>query len=228
MLKGIYILLILILCCINGYAQKVNRDSLKELQPIRIIYKTNPAAIFWGPIFTTGEYRINREVVIDKQHSWEFGFSYLDKNPILGLIEKAINSASTTPVLYIKGFRAQISTRFYPKLGLSNRSGIAPHGFYIAPQLSYSTAYLSTTNLFKGGYYYRASNFNINLLNGIQFLIGKKFTIDLFSGIGFKQVNVKYTTPKYSKYIDPEEFFLFPGKLKLTVGVNFGIPIYRK
>lgn len=210
------------------YSQKVNRDSLLNIQPIRFINKSNPFAIFWGPIFTSGEYKISREVIIDKQHSWEFGFSYLDKNPIIGVFERILNPTTSGTRFYVKGFRTQLMTRFYPNLGFEKRPGTAPHGLYLAPHFSYSTAFISTSTLFKGGYYYRASNLNINFLCGLQFLVSKYFTVDFFGGIGLKQIALKYTTPQYSKFVDPKDFFLFPGKFKLTMGFSLGIPIYRK
>jgi hypothetical protein len=227
-MKFIKVLFCLVLISTNLYSQKVNKDSLLNIQPIRFINKINPFTIFWGSIFRTGEYKFNREVIIDKQHSWEFGFSYLDKNPVIGLFERILNPTTSGTRFYVKGFRTQLMTRFYPNLGIGKRPGTAPHGIYLAPHFSYSTAFISTSTLFKGGYHYRASNINVNLLCGLQFLVGKRLTVDLYGGIGIKQVSLKYTTPNYSKYIDPEDFFFFPGKLKLTLGFCFGIPIYRK
>jgi len=229
-LKKILLLYCLIFVGYNLFAQKISRDSLLKIQPIRVIYKTNPLAVLVGPFFISAEYKLKREVVIDKQHTWEAGFSYLDKNIGLAVVEKMARNRGMISNMgfMVKGFKAELSAKYYPSIGFGKYAGIAPHGFFLAPRVAYTTLLYATNNLYQKGSYYRASNFSVNFIGGFQFLFFKYMTIEFTGGMGIKQLNLYLTKNHKTSQVSSKPLPAIPGRFNLVLGTSIGIPLYRK
>ncbi|MGQ0828820.1 MAG: hypothetical protein ACT4ON_10540 [Bacteroidota bacterium] len=189
-----------------------------------IIIKTNPTAILWGPIFFTAEYRLMVEMPSSKNQSIQFGISYLGKSPIWAIVEKQAGTG-WQPHFVINGIRIQFANKFY----LTRKKYGSPFGFYIAPHVSYSNAHISLSK--SRAYrkvYIDATQFSANLLVGLQVGRGKKFTADVFAGLGYKKNTWIYHSTSYkSTPYDTEDFgVLFNFPIKLTLGLNLGWALY--
>lgn len=199
---------------------KVKKQYYK--QPL--LLKSNPMAVLWGPIPFTAEYRIVAEVTSGRKRSAQLGISYLGKS----LLWKMVEDATKTPARYqfkINGWRLQAGYRLY----LNGKSRYAPFGFYVSPTVSYSNARISIgLNNYYKQVYYDFRHFNANLLMGVQ--LGRKadITMDIFTGIGYKENRVFYhANNTHIIPYDTEEFGAFyNGPIKLVFGINFGYAIY--
>ena len=161
-------------------------EEIINPQAVNTIIKTNPLTILWGSIPLTAEYRVMVEQTSSKNQSDQIGISYLGKSPVLKLFE---DSTEDSNLLIVRGFRFQASHKFYINklgdlLGLPF-SEYAPHGLYISPHLSYSTAKFSTKFLNSRDVFIRITHFNVNFLVGYQ-LIHDFWALDFFVGLGYK------------------------------------------
>jgi len=192
------------------------------LQPL--ILKTNPLAILWGPIPFTAEYRLVAEITTGRRQSSQIGISYLTTSPVWKLIETAAKIPSKYH-LKIKGWRIQVAHKFY----LIGRKKYAPFGFYISPNISYSNAQISI-GLQR---YYRQNyldfrHFNASILVGVQMGRNSRFTMDIFSGLGYKKNTVLFhaSSTLIIPY-DTEDFGdFYNSNIKLVFGINFGYKVY--
>ena len=189
-------------------------------QKIHAIIKFNPIPILWGTLVYTGEYRLLTEFTTAKRQSTQLGIGYLGK----GLIYKAVEDSFGifgSQKAKISGFRIQASHRFFP-----SRKNYSPQGFYISPHISYAFAKLSTPNFRANNYYIGESNFNINLLVGIQLFIARTVSVDFFGGLGYKKIKFwEQYEDRPRVYFDPFDGkkSLYNSNLKLNLGLNFGI-----
>lgn len=203
----------------------VNVDSLKKYppQPITNVVKFNPLPILWGPIPLTAEYRILREIPIGMQQSVQIGVSYLGKNPFVAISEATSGGGLSynNPVTRIttRGFRLQLSHRFYFS------DNITPKGAYFGPHVSYSQAYFSDKYLTNYQIHIRATHFNVNMLLGYQIIVWDKFSIDFFTGLGYKKNLWQENSAANGVYqtINMDDIPLYSLPVKFTLGVNFGI-----
>ena len=228
-----HVLFLFMLNAIFVYSNLVTDTIRLKLKPLKkekefhkqpLLLKTNPLAILWGPIPFTAEYRLISEITTGQRHSEQIGISFLNTSPLWKIIEK------TTPIsskykLKTKGWRIQYAHRFY----LIKRKKYAPFGFYVSPTISYSNAQISIglLNYYRKSYY-NFSNLNINLLLGYQFGKNSRFTVDIFSGIGYKKNTVFYHVNSYKiTPFDTKDFGEFYNSdLKLSIGINFGWAFY--
>lgn len=190
------------------------------------------------PIFTS-EYRLLIEIPDGPTRSAQIGFSYLGKGLIIRLAENDTLKKNPNAIYLrsvISGFRVQASYRFYfndwmHAIGLSDEPIYAPRGFYLSPHVSYATA--KVTYKFANQYdiYKRANHFNVNLLSGCQFTLFRKFSTDLFVGVGYKQNLWYMRNQNIIKQVPPpeelEDFMKnsplrYSGPLKISLGINFG------
>ncbi len=189
-----------------------------------IIIKTNPSAILWGPILFSAEYRVMVEMPSSRTQAMQFGISYLGKSPLWAIMEKQTKTG-WQPHFVVNGFRIQIANKFY----LIQRRRGSPFGFYIAPQVSYSNAHiaLSKYRAYKKTYI-DATQWSANILVGVQVGRNKRFTADVFAGLGYKKNIWTYHATSYrvGPY-DTQDFgTLFNSPLKLTLGLNLGLALY--
>ena len=189
-------------------------------QKIHAIIKFNPIPILWGPLLYTGEYRLLSEFTTSKRQSTQIGVGYLGKSLIYKLMEDSLGIFGSQKTI-IKGFRIQASHRFFP-----SRKRYSPQGFYISPHISYAFAKLTTPYFQANNIYIGESNFNINMLAGVQFFIARTVSVDFFAGFGYK--NLKFWQQVETKprvYFDPfdGQKSLYNSHFKFNLGMNFGI-----
>jgi len=193
-------------------------------QAVNTVIKTNPLAILWGSIPFTAEYRVMIELTSAKNQSDQIGISYLGKSPVLKLFEDSIEDLN---LLIVRGIRFQASHKFYINklgdlLGLPF-SEYAPHGLYISPHLSYSTAKFSTKFFNSRDVFIKGTHFNINLLFGYQ-LIRDFWALDFFAGLGYKKNSWIEHYQQNPAPINTSEFGEFYNSpVKLNLGFNAGL-----
>jgi len=207
----------------NIHSQPQDEEFVNP-QVVNSIIKTNPLALLWGPIPFTAEYRVMIELTSSKNQSNQVAISYLGKSPVLKLFEDSI---SELELLIIRGFRFQASHKFYLNnlgslLGLPY-SEYAPHGLYISPHLSYSSAIFSTKFFNSRDVFIKATHFNVNFLFGYQ-LIREFWALDFFAGLGYKKNtwiehdqnnNINFDTSDFGKF--------YNSPVKLNLGFNVGV-----
>lgn len=223
--SNIIILLIFIthypLFIIHSQAQD---EEIINPQAVNNIIKTNPLAILWGSIPLTAEYRVMIELTSSRNQSNQIGISYLGKSPVLKLFEDSIEELN---LLIVRGIRFQASHKFYINklgdlLGLPY-SEYAPHGLYISPHLSYSTAKFSTKFLNSQDVFIKGTHFNVNLLAGYQ-LIRDFWALDFFAGLGYKKNTWIEQDQQNSININTSDFGKFYNSpVKLNLGFNVGV-----
>lgn len=227
-----YILCFWILNGIAAYAfvegDTIRKKTLpvpkKEYYPQPVLLKTNPLAIFWGPIPFTAEYRLVTEFTTGRKQCSQIGISYLNTSPAWKIVEKAAKIPDKYHLI-IKGWRIQVAHKFY----LVNRKKYAPFGFYISPNISYSNAHISVgLQRYYRQNYFDFRHFNADLLAGFQIGKNSRITLDVFAGIGYKKNTVLYHATSYLIIpYDTEDFGgFYNSNVKLTLGVNFGWAIY--
>ena len=232
--SNITILLIFIihypLFIIHSHGQEAEIISVGAHQPadnpqtVNTVIKTNPLAILWGSIPFTAEYRVMIELTSSKNQSNQVGISYLGKSPVLKLFEDTIQNLN---LLIVRGFRFQAAHKFYINrpggpLGLSY-SEYAPHGFYISPHISYSSAKFSTKFFNSRDVFIKGTHLNINLLFGYQ-LITDFWAFEIFAGLGYKknswirhdqQNNINMNTSDFGNF--------YNSPVKINLGFNVGV-----
>ncbi len=189
-------------------------------QKIHAIIKFNPIPILWGPLLYTGEYRILTEFTTAKRQSTQIGVGYLGKSLIYKQFEDSFGIFGSQKTI-IKGFRVQASHRFFP-----SKKKYSPQGFYISPHVSYAYAKLTTPYFMANNIYIGESNFNVNLLAGVQLFIARTVSVDFFGGFGYKKLKFwQQYRNKPRLYFDPfdGEKSLYNSNFKFNLGVNFGI-----
>lgn len=213
----------------TSYSQEIP-DNFARLdtfiRPLSII-KTNPLPILWGPIPLTSEYRLIYETSTFYNQSVSIGVSYLGKNMLVNLFSLIDSSLrSDWEKLKIRGIRGQISYKFF--IGKKKPHKIyGPHGLYIGPLLSYSSAKV-TDEYFsvRRNFYMKFANFNLNCITGLQIIAFNKFSFDMFSGLGYRYnvFIVNYLNqPNISRMIIlPLDDVPFFKNLKFTLGFNLG------
>jgi len=111
--------------------------------------------------------------------------------------------------LNTSGFRGQVWYKFY-----IGRDTEAPKGFYVGPHISYGNANLVVNDDEANKLGIQKINFNGVI--GYQIISGGGFALDVFTGLGVK--NIKYT-------IEGETDDIIDGELedKFTPAVAFGL-----
>lgn len=191
-------------------------------QRVRNVIKTNPLMMIWGPVMLTSEIRLMNEIVTSKKQAVQIGFSYYGKSPLLLMVENdSVYTNNNSVKLAIQGFRFQLQNKFY----LSNK-GYSPKGFYVSPHLSYSSVKFSTKFFSQYDNFIQITQFDINLLAGIQF-IKRHFAFDLFWGVGYKRnIWTEFQSPNSIRNIPPPDNMpfanLYKSPFKFTIGFNVG------
>jgi hypothetical protein len=191
----------------------IGKSYAQEEKDFRYSIKTNPLAVLGGPFWIlivpiTGEYRVMFEARTLPKQSVEIGLGYLGASSIINL-GKLGDSIS----LSIGGFRGQIMYKFFITRDK------APKGFYVGPYFSYATATFRNGN--KSSDNVTATKINGAIILGYQVITKGGFALDVFTGLGFK--NIKYSVSLANKSTSFDMSNL-TGKngANVNFGLNFG------
>lgn len=187
-------------------------------QRVRSLTKTNPFAVFWGPIPLTSEFKILQEWTTHPYQSVQVGFSLLRKSPIVSLFEDTLTGSNDHYV--IRGWRFQLAKRYY-----MHGTGLAPQGIYISPSFSYSTAKISTELALRSGYFLKATHYNASLLTGAQIVVFDTFCFDMFTGLGIQdKIWTEHDTNRnFVRSIPLSELGMIDWQVKFTLGFSVGL-----
>ncbi len=192
----------------------------KDPQKPDAVLKTNPLAMIWGHVPFTSEFRFVDELTTARWQSLQFGVSVFGKSPVLYLLEEQYNHKhkGQRSISYeVHGFRFQFAYKFY-----LSRKRFAPCGWYLAPDVSFSTVKLSTVHGYQFGSYIQATQYNLNVMIGKQ-SFRKKFAIDYFFGVGWKQNSWQFVySPTRIKRLDIKNIPYYFEPLNIFIGINFG------
>ena len=164
-------------------------QSLKaQDKEYRFTLKTNPLAAMGGPIWVlfvpvTGEYKVMFEARTTKHQSVETGLSYLGPSMFLNLDE--LSERDTISGVKTQGFRAQVMYKFF-----LTRDQLAPEGFYVGPHISYAKARIANKD--NPDDEFTAAKLNFNVLFGYQLITNGGFTLNVYTGLGFKLRDYEY------------------------------------
>jgi len=169
-------IIVFILLIFVGQSARAQED--KEY---RFTIKTNPLAALGGPLYVlfipiTGEYKILFESRTTRNQSIEMGTSYLGPSALLNL-DQLLDKDSISSVK-TSGFRFQLTYKFF----LTKES--APEGFYVGPHVSYATAKIRDQD--NPDDYFGASKLNMDVLFGYQLISPGGFTLNIYTGLGYK------------------------------------------
>lgn len=193
------------------------------------IVKIAPLGLIHGSMPFTVESRLSYERVLGRRGSLMAGASYLGTNYAFSFassfaLSAALSAAFTLEghpnIVYTKtsirsqGARYQLQYRYY-----FGREATAPTGWYLSPHFSYSKVdYTFRLKDFDAEIGLKSTNRNYNLLLGYQRVLGGHFTLDAFTGLGYRD----RTTRAYNRagaYLDT---FSRSTRLKLSSGLNLG------
>ena len=192
------------------------RSFAQEEKDFRFTVKTNPLAAMGGPMWfiivpITGEYRVLFEAATVKKQSVQVGVSYLGPSLLINLDKISASDSSEISGIKTNGFRGQIMYKFFLSRDLS-----APEGFYAGPHFSYATA--TIVNKDDEADKVKASKININAVLGYQLITEGGFTLDIYTGLGYR---IKKWT--YPESIDTNfDFGTSKNTPMATFGFNFG------
>jgi len=218
------IVIVFIVTCGNSLAQqnqkhindsitikKIGESALKH----SCIYKTNPFAIFMGPILYTSEYRLLEEFRINLNQTFTIGASYLGLSPI---IAAALNThrGNGQPKRIVEGFRFQAAYKYYPEEGI-----FAPEGYYIGSMISYSSAIFTGQQINVIQNYLLVHYVNFTFIAGRQYFFGN-VALDMFIGMGYKNNTYDEHYTNNYKFFDPKDFPSWGKHFKFVAGLNIG------
>jgi hypothetical protein len=207
--KFIAFLLLIALVAPRSFAQEEEKD-------FRFTIKTNPMAALGGPMWVlivpiTGEYRVLFEAKTLEKQSVQVGVSYLGPSLLLNLDRITTSDSSEISGINTSGFRGQLMYKFFLSRDLS-----APEGFYVGPHFSYATA--SITSKDNKDDKVKATKINIDGVLGYQLITNGGFTLDVYSGLGFRIKKWEYPST-----IDTDfDFGTSKNTPMVTFGLNFG------
>jgi len=194
----------------------VPRSFAQDEKDFRFTVKTNPMAALGGPIWfiivpITGEYRVLFEAKTMEKQSIQVGASYLGPSLLINLDKISASDSSEITGINTSGFRGQLMYKFFLSRDLS-----APEGFYVGPHISYATA--SIVNKNNESDKVKATKININGVLGYQLITSGGFTLDVYTGLGFRIKKWEYPSA-----IDTDfDFGTSKNTPMVTFGVNFG------
>ena len=205
--KFFVFVLLISLVTLNSYGQ--------EEKDFRFTVKINPTAALGGPIWllivpVTGEYRVLFEAATLEKQSVQVGVSYLGPSLLLNLDKISATDSAEISGINTSGFRGQLAYKFFLSRDLS-----APEGFYVGPHFSYATA--SIVNKDNKDDKVKATKININGIVGYQLITSGGFTLDVYSGLGFRIRKWDYSSTINSDF----DFGSSKNSPMVTFGLNF-------
>src|SRR6478735_453852 len=226
--------LLLFICFFTTLANGQQGSGKLQTEPVsqpRNVIKMAPFAFIHGQNPFTVESRIGYERVIGPKSSVAASFSHLGSNPVFGFLGSIALSATLTTVLNVygkpgkaglvwekttiepSGYRYQLQFKKY--LG---QKATAPEGFYLSPHFSYAgITYKVAFENFDIQTRLETKNLNYNLLFGYQGILGKHFVVDVFTGLGYKQLTTDVIDANGVKLRTIEGL-----PVKLSSGFNMG------
>jgi hypothetical protein len=192
------------------------RSFGQDEKDFRFTIKTNPLAAMGGPMWIiivpiTGEYRVMFEAKTMAKQSVQIAGSYLGPSLLINLDKISSSDSSEISGINTSGFRGQVMYKFFLSRDLS-----APEGFYVGPHFSYATA--SIVNKDNKEDKVKATKININGVLGYQLITSGGFTLDVYSGLGFRIKKWDYPSS-----IDTDfDFGTSKNTPMVTFGLNFG------
>lgn len=219
--KARYMMLFALLPALHAHAGSPNdstrvKRAVECPQRITRTVKTNLLPVFWASIPYTSEFRIVQEVPVSLFQSSQIGFSFIRKSIFLTMTENSARQGNE-PRIKVNGFRIQYSHRFFYK-----KNDYAPHGPYIGPHISYTTAKFATKYSMQYDNYLQATHFNVNLMAGFQAISDDGFVIDVFAGIGYKKNHWEAHNSKGIATIDLTDIPYYSSPFKISAGFNLG------
>lgn len=203
--------------------KKDRKETLKgKIFDSPLVLKTSPTGLIWGGIFPfTSEYRLLGEITTSRTQSDQVGVSYLGKNLLYKIVEKAINTP-TTEIYKVSGWKLQYAHKFY----LLTKRMHAPTGFFFGPLIAYSYAHVSIgLSRYYTHTYYDFHNFNANMIAGVQIAKRDRISFELYIGGGYKNNTLFYhaSTTRYAQ-LDTTDFLWTPytTHLNAVFGLNLG------
>jgi hypothetical protein len=193
------------------------------------IIKIAPLGFIHGQLPFTVESRLGYERVVGPHSSVGASYSYLGSNyPFSFLGSVALSSAISTAFtaaghpaivwtetrIRSTGHRYQLQYRRY-----FSRHKFAPRGWYLSPHVSYAKAdYNISLKDFDVKRILKTTNTNYNLLVGYQTMWGRRVVFDMFTGLGYRNIQTKIFDEQ-GTYIStvPNET-----PLKVSSGFNLG------
>lgn len=172
-----------------------------------------------GPIMFTSEYRIGIEKPVSLFSTIQVSGSFLGKAFYVNFME-AVNDMNDA--LLINGYRFQAEYKYY-FLG-KKREQYPFSGFYFSINGSYSQAKITTAYYKFHDEYISAVYEYAALKAGYQYCY-KRYTFDIFYGMGIREVLWKSNIPQQNQNLDKKKFIPFNTPLKILLGINIGIRI---
>ena len=157
----------------------------KEERPKANIIKIAPLALFFGQIPLAAEARIIYELIASPRQSYYVGFSFNFQNYFTRAIWDSVNTQNGSDLSAKFGFRVQGGYKYYVI-----KSQTAPNGLFIGPHASYN--FLRVTDSNYPDESARIVYLNVSFLAGYQLLLGKRFIMELVTGVGYKRNYVDY------------------------------------
>lgn len=192
------------------------RSFAQDEKDFRFTVKTNPMAALGGPMWfiivpITGEYRVLFEAKTMEKQSVQIGASYLGPSLLINLDKISASDSSEISGINTSGFRGQLMYKFFLSRDLS-----APEGFYVGPHLSYATATIANKD--NKDDQVKATKININGVLGYQLITAGGFTLDIYTGLGFRIKKWEYPSA-----IDTDfDFGTSKNTPMVAFGLNFG------
>jgi len=208
--------------CILAIIMAVTFLCSKNLQAqdkeYKYTVKINPLAAAGGPFWVviipvTGEYKVQFEIATTQKQSLQIGASYLGPSIAVNLDELSSDKDSAVSGINTSGFRFTGAYKFFLSRDVS-----APEGFYVGPYVSYASAQIKSKDNAEDKI--SATKLNINGIFGYQMITPGGFTLDIFTGIGFRSKKWDLNNEEESSF-DIDEFTDKNG-IGLALGLSFG------
>lgn len=185
----------------------------KETSDFRFTIKTNPLSAVGGPLYVafipiTGEYKILFEAKTTRKQSIETGFGYLGPSLLINIDE--LSEQDSVSGVKTSGYHLQMMYKFFIT------DDEAPRGFYVGPHISYASAHIANKDNSEDQF--SAAKLNMNILLGYQLITGGGFTLNVYTGFGFKLRD--YDIPMESTWDFDYGNHASPN---VTLGLSFGI-----
>ena len=179
----------------------------------RFTIKTNPLAALGGPFWVaiipvTGEYKVLFEAKTLPKQSVTVGASYIGPSLLLNLDELSADGEDISGI-NTAGFKVQLMYKFF-----ISRNTEAPEGFYVGPHGSYASASITSKDVLEDKI--GMTKMNVNAVIGYQMITDGGFTLDFYTGFGFKDM-------KWSFEGDSGEVFELDVNDKASPSVAFGL-----
>lgn len=225
-MRKLLIGLVLLLSVIAGKVQaqqpapKLNYENTQD----NFVVKTNPFTILVGPLFPfSSQYGLTAEIVHGVNQSSLISAAYLGK----GILVRAVQGAPGVPANFdqwiFRGYRFQLAHRFYLFRDVKENK-LAPEGFYFGPHASLASMKISEPFLNQFQSYIRGTEFDANLLFGVQINFFGWY-LDTNFGLGYKRNFWQETQGNQTSSIPLQDLGYGPfyrSNLKIHVGFETG------